>query len=321
MSTTLQPIPWPHGLAPAAHPFSHTPSVDAPLPEADYLVVTWVTAEVEALANVMTPGHSYTAWYRYEHNWSSFKSQLEKGAPALEEGCLGTYMPAQIGNKKVLCFKSNLHLNTDGPKLPLAGLWKQIIAEVKPKLVITTGTAGAIGTPMKLGDVLVSTSASFDCKTTAFKHLNGESFHSPHVVATKEFPYATEKLLPINAKKLPSADQNPQIVWHDTSSFKQKINVVTADYFAFDTSENADHLAGLGSAVETDDAVLGMVAKELGAKAPAWMSIRNISDPEITNDTSSVSTQKNEAGKIYSEYAYWTTVGSAITTWAVIASE
>lgn len=72
-------------------------------------------------------------------------------------------MPTRIGSKKVLCFKSNLHMNTDGPDLPLADLWKQVIADVKPKLIITTGTAGAIGAPMKLGDVLVATSASFDC--------------------------------------------------------------------------------------------------------------------------------------------------------------
>src|SRR5215208_3183301 len=108
-SHKLDAIPWPQGLAPVAKPLAHAPSASAPLPEATYLVVTWVTAEVEALSAVMTPGKASTDWYRYEHNWSSFKSQLKEGAPALEEGCLGTFMPAQIGNKKVLCFKSNLH--------------------------------------------------------------------------------------------------------------------------------------------------------------------------------------------------------------------
>lgn len=126
--------------------------------------------------------------------------------------------------------------------------------------------------------------------------------------------------MPINAKALPAGDTKPQIIWKDTATFKQKVNVVTADSFAFDTVENYFHLQGLGSAVETDDAVLGMVAKQLGDKAPGWMSIRNISDPQIAIKEPEKQ-QKAAAGKIFSEYGYWTTIGSAIASWAVIAGD
>jgi nucleoside phosphorylase len=57
-----------------------------------------------------------------------------------------------------MCFKSELHLSQDGPKMPIAALWRQLIAEVKPKLVITTGTAGGIGAGVELGDVVVAKS-------------------------------------------------------------------------------------------------------------------------------------------------------------------
>ena len=42
------------------------------------------------------------------------------------------------GAKRVLCFKSELHLSQDGPKLPVRDLWAQLIQETQPRLVITT---------------------------------------------------------------------------------------------------------------------------------------------------------------------------------------
>lgn len=47
--------------------------------------------------------------------------------------------------------------------MPIRDLWKQIIQEVKPKLVITTGTAGAIGSNIKVGDVIIGRKSRFDC--------------------------------------------------------------------------------------------------------------------------------------------------------------
>jgi purine-nucleoside phosphorylase len=45
----------------------------------------------------------------------------------------------------------------------IAKLWAQLIQEVKPKLVITTGTAGGIGSAMELGDVVAAQAVRFDC--------------------------------------------------------------------------------------------------------------------------------------------------------------
>jgi hypothetical protein len=52
---------------------------------------------------------------------------------------LASYYPTRIGSKKVLCVKSELHLNQDGKKtgagtatLPVAKLVRQMIDEVKP---------------------------------------------------------------------------------------------------------------------------------------------------------------------------------------------
>jgi hypothetical protein len=66
------------------------------------------------------------------------------------------------------------------------------------------------------------------------------------------------------------------------------------------------------------DAVLGLVCRELGSVAPGWLAIRNASDPQI-DGTLPLDEQKRAAARIYERYGYWTTVGSAIATWAVIA--
>ena len=54
-------------------------------------------------------------------------------------------------------------MSQDGPQLPNIDVWTQIISEVRPKLVITTGTAGGIGKQFEVGDVIVSPIVRFDC--------------------------------------------------------------------------------------------------------------------------------------------------------------
>jgi hypothetical protein len=96
------------------------------------------------------------------------------------------------------------------------------------------------------------------------------------------------------------------------------LDVVTTDFFAFDDTTNSYGLKGLGAAVEMGDAVLGLVIEELGAAAPGWTAIRNASDPQI-DGSQPLADQKKTAAQIYEKFGYWTTVCSAIATWAVIA--
>jgi hypothetical protein len=64
---------------------------------------------------------------------------------------------------------------------------------------------------------------------------------------------------------------------------KKPLNIVTTDFFAFDTERNFYKLQGLGYAVEMGDAVLGLAIQELGSSAPRWAAIRNALDPQIPN--------------------------------------
>ncbi len=142
---------WPAGLKPSPIALPGNPTPFDALPKADYLVVTWTVAELEALAAVFTPGVSRNQWYRYARGFEKkYLPFIREGAPARTTRRLGSYYLTKIGDASVLCFKSELHLNQDGimqpqgyATLPVKDLFKQMIAEVQPKLVITVGTAGA----------------------------------------------------------------------------------------------------------------------------------------------------------------------------------
>src|SRR5208337_1206993 len=160
----------------------------------------WTVEEAKSLADTLTPGYpSKTSWYAYAHN---FKTQyvpiIRKGAPSLESKRLGSYFLTRIAGKSVLCMKSELHLSQDGPKMPIAKLWAQIIAEAKPKLIITTGTAGGIGAKV----VLCGQSVRFDC----LKSFKSQPFHNAIYSCSKLTHNSTavaQKLFLANTSHLP----------------------------------------------------------------------------------------------------------------------
>src|SRR5262249_9720260 len=149
-------VPWPKGLAPKTGP-APTARTGSPLPRADVLVVTWTVDEGHALSRVLTPGKDSRNDYRsYTHNFESISQKMRHGCPALLAKRLGAYWTTKIRGKSVVVFKSDSHMSQDGPQLPNIDVWAQIISEVQPKLVITTGTAGGIGKQFEVGDVVVS---------------------------------------------------------------------------------------------------------------------------------------------------------------------
>jgi nucleoside phosphorylase len=105
-----------------------------------------------------------------------------------------------------------------------------------------------------------------------------------------------------------------------TDTKAEPTSVLTTDFFAFDDAN--DHY-GLrtyqpdAKAVEMDDAALGLALTDI-TNPPPWVSIRNASDPQMNEATLTLETK--DAAAIYEKYGYWTTIGSAITCWALTAS-
>jgi purine-nucleoside phosphorylase len=316
-------IPWPKGLSPETGP---TPrgSESSPLPQADVLVVTWTVDEGHALSRVLTPGKDSRNDYRsYKHNYAAIAKKMRKGCPALDAKRLGAYWTTKIGGKKVVVFKSDSHLSQDTRKLPKKGgtlpnqdVWKQIITEVRPKLVITTGTAGGIGADCEVGDVIVSPIVRFDCR----KWLQSEPFHDADFKDSTPDPehFAKAKtLFNANAGQLPKDNTRPPRI---VRSADLQSSVLTTDFFGFDTSNNHFGLQDLGAVSEMGDAVLGLVASQMGSKAPRWVAVRNVSDPQIKAE-GTIKQQAQTAAQIYKGFGRWSSVCSAIVCWALIAAE
>ena len=336
---------WPAGLAPT--PVNDpTPDPQAELPHADYVVIAWTVAEARALANVLTPGvNPTTRWHHYRRNYDELLPTIRAHAPARAANRLASWHRTSIGGKTVLCVKSELHLNQDSiatgegtATLPVAALFRQILAE-QPHLIITTGTAGGTFTDAQLGDVMITRAAKFrladEFRNEAF---NGVTYTSTGEIPTTHLGTATE-LLDVATGRLKEPDFGPPTTRYplgllpgfantprllcDGIDFPAFHPILTTDYFEFGTSAN--HLGDDGCGVEMGDAVLGMVAAELGPDAPRWLVVRNASDPPINGALPTSPTvpdmQAHWAVFYYEQYGYWTSVNSALATWALIAAD
>lgn len=291
---------WPQGLAPN----DVLAPRDEEIPQADVLVITWTSAEARALADVLTPGTQSTDWCYYKDNYVAYESQLTGRSPARDEGRLGSWASVMVGSKRAVCFKSELHPATDGPSLPTAQLVTQLAGQVKPSLIITTGTAGGAGNGTSLGDVNVAASVH-SLFTTRLK----DQPWSKAVWATTPVPsqHMSDAVHLAPQGKVPG-ETNGFAVWRG--------GTVSTDFFAFDTADDHFGLRAYDSdirAVEMDDAA---VAIGSGKASVPFASVRNASDP-VMPDASEASSRKAE--DIYREYGYWTTVNSALCTWALIA--
>jgi hypothetical protein len=359
-------ISFPEGLAPTPQPAKKLPAPSARLKPAEVLVITWTVAEQDALADVLTPGYGRKAkksknspniWYPYDRNYvKQYQPRIRNGAPSRRNKILGSWQRTRVGEREVLCFKSELHLNQDGIRdkqhpgtatLPVRDLFHQLLDEVQPQIVLTVGTSGGVFSNHDLGDVVVTRAAKFrlqdEFKNEAFNHkkyFNRWTIPTKHFSTatqlmkayadrliepafgppTKRYPFKGPPLTPspanrpdikLDGVKLPGQDEPPMPEFHP---------ILTTDYFEYGTSEN--RLDREGCAVEMGDAVLGLVCRER-SDAPNWAVIRNLSDPVINADLPTtprpLNMQTHWAVWYYQTFGYWTSVMSALATWAIIA--
>jgi len=296
-------IEWPAGLAPVPQPIVPTPGPNVALPKCDVVVITWTVDELVALCDVLTPKFNRDKWYRYARFYQEkYDAQIRKGAPAKIGKRLGSYMPAKIGKLKVLCMKSELHMNQDGIEdpnhpgnatLPVKTFFEQIIEETGAKYIITTGTAGGVYTEQDLGDVVVTRAAKFKVQKE-FKNapFAGKIYKDDWKIPTKHFKKAVElmskykdELEPAYTPVLPpTAYYSPNDPDHVPRSQRQPVPAIWQDGALvpklgdgkkmpefhpilttdfFEFGTSTNGLEKTGSACEMGDAVLGLVVQEL----------------------------------------------------------
>jgi hypothetical protein len=302
------------------------------------------------LAKVFTPGQPADHWYPYARGFATYAPKIRAGAPAQHARRLGSYMPVTLGSQRVLCIKSELHLNQDGiserddagkttgrATLPVKDLFKQIISETACTTILTIGTAGSVFDEFGLGDVVITRAAKFRLQQEfRSEPFNDKRYKSNWTIPTTHLEVA-EQLMGALSSELaeppigpPSPEYGPgdiispqprvpriRLDGRDTEAFHP---ILTTDFFEYGTTTN--RLDRFGCGVEMGDAALGLAISELDAP-PNWAVIRNMSDPVINGQlpakTFHLNTQTTWAVAFYTAYGQWTSVMGALATWAVIA--
>lgn len=332
-----EPVAFPAHLTPTLDTPAVQPHPSDPLPQADVVIVTWTVAEAQTLATLLTPAVGFDDWYQYKSNLDHYiplvigkKAPFNSTSSTRFYHSLGMYYPIKLVGKKVICMKSGLHLdhdtyNSDQPapdQLPMLDLWKQIIAETKAKFIITTGTGGAIGADVLLGDVVVATKTVFDC-TTQFANKPFKKSEYPTSPLPAGFRPPATAMLKKNADRVAESgdkqhdDGLPAIYFADSVIADPRI--VTTDTFAFDNTTNTAGLQGLGQACDMGDASLGLVIGQMGEAPPEWAAIRNASDPQI-DGTLAPCKQSKGAFNTYAKYGGVTSAASVLATWSLICA-
>jgi hypothetical protein len=361
---SLGTVSWPDNLGPKTQPFgNHKPGATitgaANVPT-DVLVILYTDLETSALLDVFIGNPAWTpatkkTWYPYGHNFAKYKSSIQgiAGNDALKAGIFGYFSALTIGNVKVTLYKTELHPKANGTGMPFVPVIGQIVGELAPKLVISTGTAGAVGNHLNCGDVIVTDSARIHCKDSypSFPDLDTMSRANKELqnnvrINDKFISYAAANFTKLS---LPGLSQcYAQIAGRPGYSFLRKnsqapsifvkgvnpvpgpepMDIVSADYLTVDDNNDSEGLQTLGVMNDTDDAFAFYAISELpSSKQPKWLSVRNASEPQVaappfpagTKPSRIVDVLKGIAGPIYGVYQYCTTLNSAFACWGVIA--
>ena len=356
-------IPWPAALIPTAAPLGSyqtgetiTAALEA---QADVLIVLYTDLETQALLEVFTGDSDWSAarkktWNGYGHNFARFKPLIEgiDGDTALEQGLFGYLAALTIGTKRVVLFKSELHPKQNGPQLPFVPVMQQLVSELQPALVLSTGTAGAIGGTLACGDVAITQAARFVCQVQYPNDPEIDSLSASHgsltntvTIDPSHLAFAAATLTPLSQPGLeqcyeklqtiggfdfvrkPTGISSIYVTAHNPVPGPAPMDIVSADYLTVDDSNDSEGLQSLGVMNDTDDAFLFYAIGQITGAKPGWLSVRNASEPQIaakpfpagTPPQTIIDDLKATAGTIYGIYQYCTTLNSAFACWAVVA--
>jgi hypothetical protein len=360
----LGAISWPDQLGPKPLPLgAHQPGEKITGTvgfKADVLILLYTSVETEAFLDVFTGDKTWSTarkatWNLYGHNFAKFSGMIQgiNEDDALKDGGFGYLSAVQVGDQKVVIFKTELHAKVNGDKLPIIPVIEQLATELQPSLVLSTGSAGGMGSVLNCGDVTVTSSVRFRVKTTypTFPRINAlsasnEALSNKVPINAKYLEYAAREFTKLT---LPSLDKcytsfenragfeflkkntaPPSIYVTDINPVPgpEPMAVVTADFLSVDDSTDAEGLQALGIMNESDDAYAFFALDQMpAAHRPQWLSVRNASDPQVvvppippgTSQTKIDQELSSIGGAIFGVYEYVTTINSAFACWAIVA--
>lgn len=327
---------------------------NAPLPKADIVVLTWTSAEWQALhhvflesatSNIPSASTLESQWRLYSRN----------AAPASAENKLwGYYQLVKVnGSGKsftVLLLKSDTHLAHAPWISGLLTLVNAILAEAQPSRIYSIGTAGGAKASQKLGDVVITNAAhlqasiknntgvnynnqTFTCQnwfpatdlvpavqTGLFFPLNQvvttSSLNAALQDAAKDYQGRTHQPFPCTLNDLLNGAVEPANLGSPSALSMQGVPLLTTDNY-YIAPGNLNY-----AALEMDDAVIAHAAGQAGVN---YAFVRNISDTLVPSQTPggkpiSAEARDSWSSAIYNQFGLYTSFNGALTAWATIAA-
>jgi nucleoside phosphorylase len=305
------------------------------LPLADTIVLCWAESEWAALQHVFVSGSQPMPYSSAEnsswHGWSKLTTPTPPHG--VEGGYWGYYRLVTLGQKDVLLFKSNVHLDETNGQTNLEKLVQLFAKSVKPSLVLSTGTAGGARTGDAIGTVNVVDAGTLleqgepatwptygNAWVPSWELVQSASF-SQQLMAipttradlqalAQQFngKYGTDYVLSeLDPNNLCSGTPVPA-----ASNLTPNTSLLTATSFAVaNTSGNYEQFA----CIEMDDAVIGEACKKAGL---AFGFARNVSDP-VQNAALPSKDQGRWGEFVYRAYGFYTSYVGALVAWAILS--
>jgi hypothetical protein len=312
------------------------------LPQADVVIITWAGAEWAAMEHVFCTSSSpmpysdrsqgsWDGWQKYDQDMPKYS-----GSGGEQWSYWGYYRLAEIQGSKVLLFKSTTHLDWPGEQY-LEDLIYRLIEDVKPRLLLSIGTAGGARTTDHVGTVNVVRSGTLYAENeppskwpvyaneweAGWTIISEKNFHGLlFPVPTKKSDlqslceqfnkyYGTSYTLSqLNPGNLNMGNAQPQL----NNMTPQGTSLLTTSTFVVATTGgNFNQFA----CVEMDDAV---IAKVCQSKQTAFGFVRNISDP-VQNAALPQKVQGNWGSAIYDAYGFYTSYNGALAAWAIVDAQ
>jgi len=310
------------------------PATPGSLPSADTVVLCWAEAEWAALQHVFVSGSqsmSYSA--AGNSSWPGWFKLTTPNVPAgVEGGYWGYYRLVTLGQKNVLLFKSNVHLDETNGQANLEQLVQLFAKSVKPSTVLSTGTAGGARTGDSIGTVNVVNAgtllekgnpSTWPTYGNAWAPAWGLVRSAGLTQQLMAIPTTTADLqslaMQFNSrygKNYALTQLNPNNLCNGApvpavNNLTPGTSLLTATSFAVaNTSGNYQQFA----CVEMDDAVIGEACKKVGI---AFGFVRNISDP--VQNVALPSKDHGLWGEIvYQAYGFYTSYVGALVACAIL---
>jgi hypothetical protein len=306
------------------------------LPEASAVVISWTEAEWAALQHVFCAGGTAMPYSdRLKATWpgwNQYSGNLPTGGPS-KWTYWGDYQLMQVNGNPVLLFHSNTHLDWPGAAF-LKAMITMLVANVKPDVILSVGTAGGAKTQDHIGTVRAVGAATLYQSTqpqASWPNYKNAWKASDAILGNAQFqqllfPVPTQMtdlqalcaqfnqyygmsytLTQLDPNGLNLADAIPQIDDQTGGSASQ----LTSPTFLVGTTAGSYQAF---TSIEMDDAIVGEACTSTGT---TFAFVRNLSDP-VQNAQLPVKIQGNWGGAIYDAYGFYTSYNGALAAWAML---